>query len=766
MKGNRLLTIVIAVLMAFGLASLIATTFTRPCPAAETYNRHCASAFADELGCDYTAVHDIHGGAANDLDDFLTEHLSARCSCVEQSAASGLFAQAMPTTADDTLGATRLPPPPDCTCTATDVHHLNADSILTSMFPNPADLTSLPGWYWCAAYDNYAPSGMPDFDQRQDNWKAPGTDSWTFCGPTALANCFWWLDSRYADPAGVPGDGNDTFPLVRDYGGATDPVPGPKWDDHNSSNVNDPATQWPPGGPPPTTPAFVPGPQPQPSGLPAWGELVERLAWYVDCDGIRTGRDLFGTYPGPMELGITQWLQEEGLSHMLEVTSVRDPDFYFMAEAVESGDCVILQIGWWWEEDLDVWRRPGGHYVTVAGVNTSELLIAISDPSWNQTPPDDFQHHNDAAIVSHDIWRVDLDSRGPDGWWGLPDYAVARFAERYPDRSIYALVELTMIIVSVPPLVVTQPSSAIGTTSVSLNMSYTHGDQTALDLRFVYREAQYAEWIETAWIPASIPWVFLSGEGIHGETLVGLSSNTAYEFRGELRYDEIIIEGEVLTFTTEKIDPIVNTQVATDISTDSATLNMNSAVGDYSPVEVRFKWRESGTGPWSETAWTRQESDGMHVEVLSELDPDTFYEFKAQLTYDYPPLVIEGGVSSFTTRARDRCFIATAAYGTPMAEEVQILREFRDGYLLTNPVGQSFVDSYYGVSPPIAEFIAQHPRLKPIVRAGLVPAVTVSTIIVNGTPSRKPGIAGLVVLVSVTLAVWAARRRRQAVPHA
>jgi len=106
------------------------------------------------------------------------------------------------------------------------------------------------------------------------------------------------------------------------------------------------------------------------------------------------------------------------------------------------------------------------------------------------------------------------------------------------------------------------------------------------------------------------------------------------------------------------------------------------------------------------------------------------------------------------------CFIATAAYGTPMAEEIQILREFRDEYLLTNPLGQALVDFYYKVSPPIAEFITEHPSLKPIVRAGLMPAVAMSAVAVNTTPTEKMAIASLLVLISVG-AAWATKRRGQ-----
>jgi hypothetical protein len=94
-----------------------------------------------------------------------------------------------------------------------------------------------------------------------------------------------------------------------------------------------------------------------------------------------------------------------------------------------------------------------------------------------------------------------------------------------------------------------------------------------------------------------------------------------------------------------------------------------------------------------------------------------------------------------------------------MAEEIQILREFRDRYLLTNPVGQALVDVYYRVSPPIAEFITEHPNLKPIVRAGLLPAVAMSTVAVNTTPVEKMAIIGLLALVSVAVAIWATRRR-------
>jgi hypothetical protein len=91
-------------------------------------------------------------------------------------------------------------------------------------------------------------------------------------------------------------------------------------------------------------------------------------------------------------------------------------------------------------------------------------------------------------------------------------------------------------------------------------------------------------------------------------------------------------------------------------------------------------------------------------------------------------------IANFEKSVGGGCFIATAVYGTPMAEEIQILREFRDEYLLTNPLGQAFVDVYYTISQPIADFITEHPSLKPIVRAGLMPVVAVCSIVLDIVP--------------------------------
>ena len=66
------------------------------------------------------------------------------------------------------------------------------------------------------------------------------------------------------------------------------------------------------------------------------------------------------------------------------------------------------------------------------------------------------------------------------------------------------------------------------------------------------------------------------------------------------------------------------------------------------------------------------------------------------------------------------CFIATAAYGSDTAQELDIMREFRDSVMLSTSLGTGFVAIYYRTSPAAAGFISRHEGLRTLVRVGLV----------------------------------------------
>jgi hypothetical protein len=78
------------------------------------------------------------------------------------------------------------------------------------------------------------------------------------------------------------------------------------------------------------------------------------------------------------------------------------------------------------------------------------------------------------------------------------------------------------------------------------------------------------------------------------------------------------------------------------------------------------------------------------------------------------------------------CFIATTAFGSPLAGQVDILRKFRDGYLLTNSLGRKFVGWYYQNGPVAAKFIEDKPLARAFVQASLYPLVGFSFLLIHG----------------------------------
>jgi peptidyl-prolyl cis-trans isomerase B (cyclophilin B) len=79
------------------------------------------------------------------------------------------------------------------------------------------------------------------------------------------------------------------------------------------------------------------------------------------------------------------------------------------------------------------------------------------------------------------------------------------------------------------------------------------------------------------------------------------------------------------------------------------------------------------------------------------------------------------------------CLIATAAYGSELAPQVQQLRELRDNIVLQTESGTSFMASfnqfYYSFSPTIADYERENPTFKEAVKITLTPLLTSLTLL-------------------------------------
>lgn len=310
--------------------------------------------------------------------------------------------------------------------------------------------------------DIASPTGSPTTPMSSPpELPTPEDPDWTYCGPVAVANSIWWFDSKYERNNIPPPTPSDTFPLVQSYG---------FWDDHDPQNV-------------------------QP--------LIQHLAWLMDTDGQRTKLCSYGTWVWDMQAGITQYLSWSGVNPLGDVDGdgivtqndadivtaamgstpgspnwnlaadiypetvtgpytadniinqddldlVNDnfdkkgmfyehttdvyPSFYYIEEEVEKCQDVVLLLAF---HQNGV--RDGGHFVTVAGVNStaSQYQLLISNPIRDDFeagvtpagrspvphvhgPEPPYTTHNNASLVSQDAWTVRYNAAG--GYWYLEGY--------------------------------------------------------------------------------------------------------------------------------------------------------------------------------------------------------------------------------------------------------------------------------------------------------------------------------------------------------
>ena len=162
-----------------------------------------------------------------------------------------------------------------------------------------------------------------------------------------------------------------------------------------------------------------------------------------------------------------------------------------------------------------------------------------------------------------------------------------------------------------------------------------------------------------------------------------------------------------------------------DGTTDTVTLDMPPETGTGPDTG-------SGTGPDTGSGTGPDTGSGTGPDTGSGTGPDTGSGTGPD-TETVPEASPGGG-----------CLIATAAYGSELAPNVQMLREIRDGTLLSTASGTSFVTGfsqvYYSFSPAIADLERENPAFRDAVRMIITPGVNALGIMALADPGSEASV--------------------------
>ena len=141
----------------------------------------------------------------------------------------------------------------------------------------------------------------------------------------------------------------------------------------------------------------------------------------------------------------------------------------------------------------------------------------------------------------------------------------------------------------------------------------------------------------------------------------------------------------------------------------------------------------------SNDATTSDDLGNLIREELAEVDVD---QMQQELTELDPSEDIEQNTGG--------CLIATAAYGSELAPQVQFLREIRDSTLLSTSSGASFMAGfnqvYYSFSPAIADLERENPVFRDMVRGVITPAMYAMNVMTLADPGSEASVLAFGIL--------------------
>ena len=156
---------------------------------------------------------------------------------------------------------------------------------------------------------------------------------------------------------------------------------------------------------------------------------------------------------------------------------------------------------------------------------------------------------------------------------------------------------------------------------------------------------------------------------------------------------------------------------------------MINAEGDYAVKvkwgaqanETEFKYNGSSGSPPA----AAQEQEAVVIEAVEE-EPEPEPTMTQPICG--PGTVLKNNVCVAEQQKGGGCLIATAAFGSELAPQVQFLREIRDNTVLQTESGTSFMTGfnqfYYSFSPVVADYERENPAFKETVKIAITPMLT------------------------------------------
>ena len=161
---------------------------------------------------------------------------------------------------------------------------------------------------------------------------------------------------------------------------------------------------------------------------------------------------------------------------------------------------------------------------------------------------------------------------------------------------------------------------------------------------------------------------------------------------------------------------------------------MISAEGDYT---VKAKWGAQSNqtvfkygGSTGAPPPVAEEQEGTTQTQVVDEEPEVDEEpvMESSQPVCGPGTVLKNNVCVAEQQGGGGCLIATAAFGSEMAPQVQFLREIRDGTVLQTQSGSTFMTGfnqfYYSFSPAIADYERENPAFKETVKIAITPMLT------------------------------------------